>query len=269
MLTKEIRSKTFLTAKPVQQWLYSDGENGDLLFYIAQKYDLHQDEIYKKFAITVGDIILGFYKIEDTVPLLQQELGIDPRTAALLGADVLDFLAPLSDPNWQPPVEETEQQDVVIGNHAIEQSRSAPATPTSETYAIPINTAPAPQNTHIYQEPVSQPTYANNPPQPPVAIPNYQHQIPDTPPMDQQSPMPQSQLYQSPASPASPYDTPRPTPPAPPQSQPPHFHYEPVYQSTQPATRAPLSDVPTYQPPTQTPPPQPRAPLDPPRWGSG
>jgi len=264
-VTNEQAQRVYENASLKQRYFYTS--TGNKLRSIAQKYDLHGDENYKKFGITVGDIILGFYRIEDTVPLLQQELGVDPRTAALLGADVLDFLAPLFDPNWQPPVEKTEQEDMVIDNLTIEQPRSAPASPASETYAIPINTSPytppAPQNTPVYQEPVSQPAYANNPSQ------NYQHQTPEASHLNQQPPMQQSQPYSAPASPVSPYDTPRPTPPAPPQSQPPHFHYEPVYQSTQPATRAPLSDVPTYQPPSQTPPPQPRAPLDPPRWGSG
>ncbi|MFN3188252.1 MAG: hypothetical protein ACK42D_01770 [Candidatus Paceibacteria bacterium] len=113
MITKEIRNQIFETAKPAQQFLFASGKSGASQILIAKKYDLHNGEMYNKFAITVGDIILGFYKIEDTVPLLQQELGLDPRTAALLGADVLDFLAPLSDPNWQPPVEElgTEEND--------------------------------------------------------------------------------------------------------------------------------------------------------------
>jgi hypothetical protein len=53
--------------------------------------------------ILLGDIALGFYRTEDTVPLLQQELGLDPKTAALLGAEVIEFMTLLADPNWQPP----------------------------------------------------------------------------------------------------------------------------------------------------------------------
>lgn len=71
-------------------------------FNIRAKIDIFED--------TVGDIILGFYKIEDTVPLLQQELILDAKTAALLGAEVIDFLAPLFDPNWQPPPEDTDEE---------------------------------------------------------------------------------------------------------------------------------------------------------------
>ncbi len=62
-------------------------------------------EIKADLSTIIGDIILGFYKIEDTVPLLQQELGIDPKTAALLGAELFEFLALLSDTKWQPPIE--------------------------------------------------------------------------------------------------------------------------------------------------------------------
>lgn len=112
MLDQKIRIDTYRNSPAKQQFFFSNNEKGAELLTIAEKYDLHHDEMYKQFVTTVGDIILGFYKIEDTVPLLQQELGLDPRTTALLGADVLDFLAPLSDPNWQPPVEEGEEEDM-------------------------------------------------------------------------------------------------------------------------------------------------------------
>ena len=72
------------------------------------KYNFPSDYEFGTLLTLIGDIILGFYKIEDTVPLLQQELGLDAKTAALLGAELLDFLAPLSDPNWRPPVEEAD-----------------------------------------------------------------------------------------------------------------------------------------------------------------
>jgi hypothetical protein len=121
MIEHAIRISQYKTANHAQHYLTSNLEASKKLFSIAQRYDLHiRDEVYKIFATTVGDIILGFYKIEDTVPLLQQELGLDPRTAALLGADVLDFLAPLSDPNWQPPVEETEYEEEMGGEDVSE-----------------------------------------------------------------------------------------------------------------------------------------------------
>lgn len=99
------RLAVFRNCSEVQKYHYAHVGN---LLEISEKLDkYHIDKnLYDKMEDTIGDIILGFYKIEDTVPLLQQELGIDPRTAALLGADVLEFLAPLSDPTWQPPVEE-------------------------------------------------------------------------------------------------------------------------------------------------------------------
>lgn len=111
MIDLEIRKKVYSQISDKQKYFYEHPTSGGLLLAITQKYDLYHDDVYAVFATTVGDIILGFYKIQDTVPLLQQELGLDPRTAALLGADVLDFLAPLSDPNWQPPVEEMEADE--------------------------------------------------------------------------------------------------------------------------------------------------------------
>ncbi len=105
-LTQEIRWINSRNINPAQEMLYRHYTSGQKLFSIAVNNKIETDSQYDEFVTIVGDIILGFYKIEDTVPLLQQELNLDAKTAALLGADVLDFLAPLSDPTWQPPIDE-------------------------------------------------------------------------------------------------------------------------------------------------------------------
>jgi len=88
----------------IKKYLYT--QTSPLIFNIANKYNqIQTEDVRDKFTTAIGDIVLGFYKIEDTVPLLKQELGLDDETTKLLGADVLEFLAPLSDPNWQPPEE--------------------------------------------------------------------------------------------------------------------------------------------------------------------
>ena len=120
-LTNEHRSSIYSQATLAQQYLYNSPDSGRVLNGIAKKFDLRSNpEIYRNYAVTIGDIILGFYRIEDTVPLLQQELELDPRTAALLGADILDFLAPLSDPQWKPPVDNTDTGQSVGEKHAPE-----------------------------------------------------------------------------------------------------------------------------------------------------
>lgn len=302
MIDKNIVRNVYKKSNAKQRYLIETPYADEVVFSISNKFDLGID-LHKKLSQAISHIILGFYKVEDTVPLLQQELGIDPRTAALLGADVLDFLAPLSDPNWQPPVDENEVEEDEIGETEITDDLSpqaphqvttdptdnnyqAPATnlpplpttaqtpnypTTSETpvyqannypnpsYAVPPQT---PNTPPVVQTPANPQNYTNYSPQPPAPTTNYRYQPTDTPTVNHQPPTPP---YTPPTNPASPYDTPRPVPPPAPQAQPPHFHYEPVYQSTQPDPRAPLSEVPTYQPPNPVPP-APRAPLDPPRW---
>jgi hypothetical protein len=134
IITKDIRNQIFDTASDAMVYLYSHYSSGEKLFAIAESYNLTEREQYKKFATTVGDIILGFYRIEDTVPLLQQELGIDATTAGLLGADVLEFLAPLSDPNFVAPEEESDedQEEPVPAVQA-----PTPTTHSSATFYIP------------------------------------------------------------------------------------------------------------------------------------
>lgn len=119
MIDNETFQEVYTHATPAQKYLFSSSYSGETLANLAIKYQISGPDLYSKFAITIGDIILGFYKIEDTVPLLQQELGIDAKTAALLGADVLDFLAPLSDPNWQPPAETDEAENITIPENQV------------------------------------------------------------------------------------------------------------------------------------------------------
>ncbi len=133
MVTKEIRNEVFDTASDVVQFLYSSGVSGAKQKDIAHKFLLDTPDVYKKFALTVGDLILGFYKIEDTIPLLQQELEIDQATAEKLGAEVLVFLAPLSDPTWQPPTDEDDENTDNSDLTTNEVSVAIPSTPQAST----------------------------------------------------------------------------------------------------------------------------------------
>jgi hypothetical protein len=169
---------------------------------LINKYSLVNDEVLESLHMLLGDIMLGFYKIEDTVPLLQQELGLDARTAALLGADVLDFLTPLSDPNWQPPA--------TIENTTTNSTTNVPEVQTETTLVNPEITAVSGTS-----------------------------QV-----LDGRSPIRSSFTPLEDSS-------------------------VPVHSSTQEATRAVLSDLPSYNAPLyQNPKPAPDGPLERPRWGS-
>ena len=175
MIDNETFKQVYSSASTAQKFLFASSKSGEKLFSFAKKHNLTSTEAYSKFAITVGDIILGFYKIEDTVPLLQQELGIDAKTAALLGADVLDFLAPLSDPNFVVPVEVTEVDKMpeiastdipatwtpIINNSEPDVSTVSPAgnmTPEIHTMASDANVA----RTHF--EPTTEQMYSSEQP---------------------------------------------------------------------------------------------------------
>ncbi len=131
----KIRQDIFEQATAVQKYLYSDYRSGGQLLNIANRCQIRFESTqYKNFALTVGDIILGFYKIEDTVALLRQELNLDPKTAAVLGAEVIEFLSPLSDPNWQPPLDdEGDNAEVDMTSPVANIPVKSPAfTPTNE-----------------------------------------------------------------------------------------------------------------------------------------
>lgn len=135
-INSELRKNLINSCSEPAKYLSSDKNRVKLLKFAIEK-QIFNPPILKKYLVLISDIILGFYKIEDTVPLLQQELGLDAKTSALLGADVLDFLAPLSDPNWLPP---TEEDDVPV-NTTFEPS---PATEETLPTASPgVQTASA------------------------------------------------------------------------------------------------------------------------------
>ncbi len=200
-------------------------------FSVESCKKFHLEQSYIDFVLTVGDIILGFYQIEDTVALLQQELGIDATTAGLLGADVLEFLAPLSDPNFVIPAEpediaEVPEMVTVVSQPAILATDSSHASasfyvaPASAT--VPVAAVPA------------------------GAMPNSPH-MPELRTMaSDMARSPERGTYE----PLIDTET-------------------PVYSSKQPEVRTPLSDLPAYTTLTDTKAATPTAtPIETPRWGA-
>ncbi|MEZ4194892.1 MAG: hypothetical protein R3B53_00630 [Candidatus Paceibacterota bacterium] len=94
-ITDTERDSRYENATPTQKQLYSSSEAGASLSAIAQKYDLSSADIYRKFAITVGDFILGFYRSEDFALVLEQNVGLSTQMSALVAVDVKEFLSPL------------------------------------------------------------------------------------------------------------------------------------------------------------------------------
>lgn len=116
------------------QYVYSKGR----LPALAAHYNITEPVVVATFKELINDIILGFYNIEDIIPLLEQELEIDAKTAELLGAEVTDFLLPLSDPTWQPPVESEENQISTTVDELATNSEGM----TTGNDVVPVVTAP-------------------------------------------------------------------------------------------------------------------------------
>jgi hypothetical protein len=139
MVTKEQFLTQYNIASAKQRYLFDDTAGDILLSQIAEKFHITDPAAKKHFFSTVSDIILGFYRIEDTVPLLQQELKTDAKTAALMGAEVLDYLAPLSDPNFVIPAEIPDLPLADISTHTPELIAIPQSIPVN-TYAVPAAT---------------------------------------------------------------------------------------------------------------------------------
>ncbi len=109
-INPKLRQDTINTNTESVKYFTSDKSKIKLLTF-GLKNNLFEKLHLKKFLILINDVILGFFKLEDTIPLLQQELELDLATAEKLGVEVLEFLAPLSDPTWQPPADENTENN--------------------------------------------------------------------------------------------------------------------------------------------------------------
>lgn len=83
-------------ANEIQLRLYGDPDSGTALSKIAASHPVITD--YKSFAIAIGDVILDLVPQEKLPDLLIERLQITRPEAMKVTADVLDFLAPLSNP---------------------------------------------------------------------------------------------------------------------------------------------------------------------------
>jgi hypothetical protein len=193
MVNNDIIKEVYEHATPIQRHLFSSVAFHEKLQQLALKHAIQSEAQLNLFVYTIGDIVLGLYKTADTVPLLQQELGIDPRTAALLGADVLELLTPLSDPNWKPPVEEE------VGTGLVE----ATAAPVAPTATAAVVTAPEPLHTYAADLSAARgeriPSYQPTPTVTPVSEPGYTSSQSDL-----RQPLSQIPSYSTPVAPIAP-----------------------------------------------------------------
>ena len=180
-------------------------------------------------------VAFGFKARQDDQVIFVSDLG---KLGVDFRADVLEFLAPLSDPNWQPPVEEDVDEDT---------PENMPVIPTApfvtEQIPEPVNRIPL-KSPALYDTPATQVPVTPEVFIPPAAMPVMAQPTPVTTPVFEPAPV----GYGVPTTPA-------PTP---------------TYSSTQPAMSAPtLSPIPSYTPaptPPVAPPPAPAP--DRPRWST-
>ncbi len=74
--------------------MYCGIEAGRILINVSAQNQLPA-ELYKEYALAVGDVILGFYSIQQLPALLQERILIDELLARKITADLIDFLSPV------------------------------------------------------------------------------------------------------------------------------------------------------------------------------
>lgn len=236
---ENIRLHSLETADQKVTYLYDAFTVSGTAHTLFVKYSLDEAK-WSVFILTIGDIILGFYQTEDTVPLLQQELGIDAATAEKLGAEVLAFLAPLQDPNWQPPVEETDEvagsSTPAAATHRLNISESSDESPAVKRVPIKSSVFAVPQPIHTFAHDMEVMRHApdTEPVEEEIPRSNNSAPIPEPTPIVQTAPqIPTFINTSTPVVPTSQSE----------QGSVPLVH-EPL-----PATKTPLEPLPSYTPP--------------------
>ncbi len=95
MQTDNDRIERYRSSEESIQNLFASPESGTTLSETFKKYNL-DEELYKKYAQLVGDVILGFYKIVDLPQLLQKRLGVSADEAQRITSDLIEFLSPVA-----------------------------------------------------------------------------------------------------------------------------------------------------------------------------
>lgn len=102
LITPQQRRAAIDQIPPQNYRLYSSPESGQLLRAIFSKYNL-REELYKPYALMVGDIILGLKSETEISVFLKEQLFMDDESAQHATIDILNFLTPLHSPDETTP----------------------------------------------------------------------------------------------------------------------------------------------------------------------
>jgi len=129
-ITNEQRQQAEERASEIQLKLYAEPEAGEQLWNIATKFDITERSVYYTFTQMVGDIILGFYKISDTLQLIQYYIPtLDPMSQLELETEIKKFLLPLIASTSTTPATATTNTNQIAKSLTITQTRPEPEPP--------------------------------------------------------------------------------------------------------------------------------------------
>ena len=105
-ISDEQRDQIYEAATEQQKFLYASSESGRQLREIANRRNIATAEQYKKYALLVGDVILGLQNRSELPILISQTLNIDTEQAVKITGDLIDFLDQPVKPDLSSPVDE-------------------------------------------------------------------------------------------------------------------------------------------------------------------
>lgn len=134
--TREQREERYQNASERIQEAYGSSETGAMLMRLEDKYQL-SNEVYKSFALTVGDVILGFFQESELPQLLQERVGMSNEQAREIARDLHDFLANLPESEKQTIAKPEEGTKPGMVSSDTNQT---PTTPEQEPAVPPVRT---------------------------------------------------------------------------------------------------------------------------------
>ena len=160
MITREERSKRFSELPEKFQELYSSPIASAFNAEMSEKYSLTPEQ-HGSFMEMTGDVILGFYKTAELLPILQKQLKLEPDLTKKLVADCIDYLGPV----LEREAAETEAKKAEMTNLAnkiaaippAEAAEPQPAVSTDQSVPTSLPTQQPPSAANQQSVPTPEP----------------------------------------------------------------------------------------------------------------
>jgi archaellum component FlaC len=97
IISNEQRDRAYTLADPARRALYASPKGGRILRAIAERYGVTDENAYRNYAVTVGDVVLGLGTLDNLPEMLANAIGVGKERANMIANDLQPFFALLNE----------------------------------------------------------------------------------------------------------------------------------------------------------------------------